>query len=98
MVAQALDVNVLPAKRLPEAVVGPETLKSPMFEMLAAAVKNEFALENVAVKRTVFDVDDVAAVTAERTTEPEPFVETSPVNAVSVAPGAPPVPSAMCEI
>lgn len=65
--------------------------------MLAAAVKNEAALENVAVKRTVFEADEVAAVIAERTTEPEPLVTTSPAREVSAAEGAPPVPNAMWE-
>lgn len=98
MVAHADDAYVLPANNEPDAVVGPETLNKPMFEMFAEAVTNEFADENVAVKRTVFEFDDVAAVTAERTTDPEPFVDTSPAKAVSVAPGAPPVPRARWEI
>lgn len=89
---------VFPANKVPDAVVGPDTLNKPTFEMLADAVMNELALENVAVNRTVFDVDDVAAVTADRTTEPEPLVETSPERVVAAAPGAPPVPKAMCEI
>ena len=93
--AQALDVYVFPANNEPDAVVGPDTLNNPTFEILADAVMNEFALEKVAVNRIVFDVDDVAAVTAERTTEPEPFVETSPERDVSDADGAPPVPRAM---
>lgn len=85
---------MLPAKSDPEAVVGPETLNKPMFEMFAEAVINEFADEKVAVNLTVFDEEEVAAVTADLTTEPEPFVETSPESAVSPAAGAPPVPSA----
>lgn len=86
---------VFPANKVPEAVVGPETLNIPTFEMFAAAVMNELAELNVAVKRTVFDEDDVAAVTAERTTEPEPFVDTSPLRVVAEAAGAVPVPKAM---
>lgn len=97
LVAQALDVYVFPANNEPDAVVGPDTLNNPTLEMFADAVMNEFALEKVAVKRTVFDDDDVAAVTAERTTDAEPFVDTSPESDVSAAAGAPPVPKAMCD-
>lgn len=65
-----------------------------MFEMLAAAVMNELVELNVAVSCRAFDVDDVAAVTAARTTDPETFVETSPDSDVADAAGTPPVPSA----
>jgi len=74
--------------------IGPGVCHSPMFEMLAEAVKNEAALEKVAVLRSVLEVDDVAAVRAARTTEPDPLVDTSPACVVSEAAGAPPVPSA----
>lgn len=85
---------MLPANNVPEAVVGPEMLNSPMFEMLAVAVMKLFELENVAVFCNDLDVDDVAAVIAARTTEPEPLVETSPLSVVAAAAGAVPVPSA----
>lgn len=93
-VAQALDAKVLPIIKVPDAVVGPDVCQSPMFEMLADAVRNELALENVAVLRSVLELELVAAVNAARTTEPEPLVDTSPAWVVSDAAGAPPVPSA----
>jgi hypothetical protein len=50
---------VLPANKVPVD----DELNNPTLEMFAAAVTNEFDESNVAVKRTVFDVDDDAAVT-----------------------------------
>jgi len=97
-VAQALEVKVFPIISVPDAVVGPEVCHSPMFEILALAVRNELALENVAVLRSVLELELVAAVKAARTTEPEPLVDTSPDCVVSDAAGAPPVPRAACEI
>ena len=84
-VASALEVYVLPAISVPEAVVGPEVCHKPIFEMFAVAVMKLLALENVAVLRSVFEEELVAAVSAARTTEPEPLVETSPACVVSAA-------------
>jgi hypothetical protein len=66
-----------------------------MLEIEAVAVINELALAKVAVITRAEELDEVAAVKAERTTEPEPLVETSPDRVVDVAVGAPPVPRAI---
>ena len=55
-------MNVLPAIRVPEAVVGPEVCHKPMLLMLAAAVMKLLAELKVAVLRSVLELLDVAAV------------------------------------
>ena len=82
-VAQLLLAYVLPAKSVPPL----DVLNKPIFDMFCVLVTNESALANVAVRLSVFDVLDVAAVK-------DALTSASPSKVVSPVAGAPPVPRA----
>ena len=89
MVAQELDANVFPAKRVPAPVV--DVLNNPIHEMFAVVVTKLAAEANAPVNWAVPE----ATIELETAARPEVECVNSPVNAVAFDAGAAPVPSAM---